>query len=137
MNPSKNKSPSAKRNEGVSVRERVLAAVKVLEASGDLGSMTISAACRAAQVSRANLYISHKDLLAEMSARFKARRSRSSSVREERSIVDGEQELKERLAQSDERYKKLLLVCAEQQAEINWLRLKLKSSVSPTRRKEP
>ncbi|MBN3816752.1 helix-turn-helix transcriptional regulator [Paraburkholderia sp. Se-20369] len=127
MSPSKIKSWSAKRNEELSIRERVLAAAKVLEAAGDSRSLTISAICRAAGVNRANLYSSHRDLLAELLARFKSKCATESPVRGDRLHYNREHDLSERLAQSEDRYKKLLLVCTEQQAEINWLRLQLRN----------
>ncbi|MBU7440905.1 TetR/AcrR family transcriptional regulator [Paraburkholderia fungorum] len=118
------------------VLERVQAAVLFLRDNNGYGSVTVSAVCRAAGVSRANLYQHHRDVVDEISRCAKQSRSESASKgRRSRSATDPDlraKDLERSLNESESRYRAVLYVCLEQQAEIVALRQELESQLAST-----
>jgi AcrR family transcriptional regulator len=108
----------------LSVAERVEAAIVFLTSEHSGSKLSVSAVCRAAGVNRANLYSSHPDVVEQINLRRRERRT----PRDQPNSLSATDQLKEaklRLSACEDKYRSLLRVCVEQQAEINFLRLKL------------
>lgn len=129
---------SARRSQSPSdtlkVLERVQAAVIFLRDNNGYGSVTVSAVCRAAGVSRANLYQHHRDVVDEILRSAKqARSGNSSEGGRSRSTTDLDRRVKDlerSLNESESRYRAVLYICLEQQAEIVALRQELESQLA-------
>jgi AcrR family transcriptional regulator len=112
-------------SEQLSVVERVRAAISYLTSEHGLGNVSVSDVCKVARVNRASLYEWHRDIVDEIQrARARARPSRVSTGGETRKNSDSAAKLR----QLDAKYRALLLLCLEQQAEIRSLHLQLSSS---------
>lgn len=109
---------------GLSVLERVEAAISFLASDTGGRKLSVSAVCRAAGVSRANLYSSHPEIVKRIVG---SKQSLQESIKAGNSRRDGEalSGVNRCVLECEDRYRALLTVCLEQQAEINFLRLKL------------
>lgn len=112
--------------EQLSVVERVRAAISYLTNERGLGNVSVSDVCRAARVNRASLYAWHRDIVDEIrTARKGTHLPRASRGKETQRNLDAAAKLRE----LDSKYRALLQLCLEQQAEIRSLRLQLDSLV--------
>lgn len=110
----------------LSVAERVHAALIFMKDQGR-NRVSVVQVCNAAGVSRANLYANHRDLVSEIMAFGGATRpSRERAL----AAVPKSPRNSTHVESLDAKYRALLLVCIEQQAEIAWLRAQLLSSKS-------
>ncbi|WP_321907817.1 TetR/AcrR family transcriptional regulator [Burkholderia cepacia] len=107
----------------LSVRERVEAALAFLASEDNGGRLSVSAVCRLAGVSRANLYSSHPDIVDRIVRRRLSQQS--SKAVASKDGAEALNEMKRCLAEWETKYRSLLVVCVEQQAEISFLRRKL------------
>lgn len=107
----------------LSVRERVEAAFAFLASDSGGGRLSVSAVCRLAGVSRANLYSSHPDVVDRIARRRPS--GHSSKAVASKDGAEALYEMKRCLAECETKYRALLGVCIEQQAEINFLQRKL------------
>ncbi|MFK0377459.1 TetR family transcriptional regulator [Pandoraea sp. NPDC090278] len=107
----------------LSVIARVRAALALMRDQGR-AHVSVVEVCKAAGVSRANLYAHHRYLIEEIlelgGPRIPSKRRGSMHEEAPRNLG--------RLAGRDAQYRALLLVCVEQQAEIAWLQAQLRSS---------
>ena len=109
---------------GLSVLERVEAAISFLVSDTEGRKLSVSAVCRAAGVSRANMYSSHPEIVGRI---VSLKQSPQGPTKARNSRGDGEalSGVNRRISECEDRYRALLTVCLEQPAEINFLRLKL------------
>jgi len=128
------KKPDSESNKavGLTVPERVLAAISLFEQEAGHRRLSVAAICRAAGVSRASLYVNHRDLVAQISRRAHDSIDRAGCKESERKWRRLS-ELQMRRRESEARYQALLIVCIEQQAEIASLRVRLAASTKDTR----
>lgn len=96
--------------------ERIEAVLQLINSGDANGAMTVSKFCKLAKINRSNLYERHPELLEIIkSACTKPVKARASKVK---SVSLDSSELNE----LNLKYKALLRVALEQQAEILWLR---------------
>lgn len=108
-----------KPGKSLGVDTRVKAAIRAHKAEHELATMSVSAICRAAGVSRANLYEHHPELVKEILA-WGAKNITANG----KSISQCEQ-LKAALRDKKElqiRFNAILAICVELQAEVRVLR---------------
>lgn len=106
----------------LTVEERVDAALKLLQVLEPGIPVSVSRLAKAAKVSRANLYVSHPELIANLrrpEAKTKPQRAMSASEQLEK--------LRAELAQSRLENKALLYLTGELRGEVNRLKLRLES----------
>ena len=112
--------------EALSVPERVRAVLTLFQLENG-GRLSVNGVCRAAGVNRAGLYAHHPNLVEEILTL-----SRSSpiaqSVARGRVCREDLTKTADRLKELDARYRALLVVCIEQQAEIAALQARLRTS---------
>ncbi|CAE6797234.1 hypothetical protein R75461_05012 [Paraburkholderia nemoris] len=109
---------------GLSVLERVEAAIAFLASDTGGRKLSVSAVCRAAGVSRANLYSSHPEIVKQIVGP-KQSLQESTNAGDSRGDDEALSGVNRCASGCEDRYRALLTVCLEQQAEINFLRLKL------------
>ncbi|MDR7270121.1 AcrR family transcriptional regulator [Pelomonas saccharophila] len=80
---------------------------------------SVSAVCAAAGVNRSNLYAHHRGLVEKIRGGAGGKRA---AIASPDGLKDRNEALSLQLRKSAEQYKALLLVCVEQQAEIQTLR---------------
>jgi AcrR family transcriptional regulator len=112
--------------EQLSVVERVRAAISYLTNERGLGNVSVSDVCKAARVNRASLYAWHRDIVDEIR---RAKESARLSHQSRGEGAQGKRDAATKLKQLDSKYRALLLLCLEQQAEIRSLHLQLDSLV--------
>ncbi|WP_175051952.1 TetR family transcriptional regulator [Paraburkholderia sediminicola] len=129
-----NERRSQNSSDTLNVRERVQAAILFLRENNGLKAVTVSAVCRAAGVSRASLYQHHRDIVDEISQSARTAPAESASEtggsRRVKGIDQHVSELQHRLRESEARYRAVLYVCLEQQAELVALRQELESQLA-------
>lgn len=103
----------------LNVVTRIRAAMLAHKTDRELATMSVSAICRAAGVSRANLYVSHPELLREIRG-WGAKEPTKNKLRVELAAQLKAEVEKRKLLQ--DRFDALLTVCVEMQAEIMALR---------------
>lgn len=96
--------------------ERVEAVLTLIKNENGGRGLTISKVCKLANVNRANLYERHPELLAEI------RKACHSSPKKVSTDKNTFQVKKDELTELTTKYKALLKMALEQQAEIEWLR---------------
>lgn len=116
----------------LTVSERVRAAILLLKDSR-AQQISVSEICRAAGVNRANLYARHRDLVDEILKCSRDSQATRDTVRRARRRQRSK-DLAERLTESEVKYRALLIVCIEQQAEIVALRVRLDQSLKENAR---
>lgn len=104
------------------IKTRVAAAILAHKEEHQCARMSVSAICRAAGISRANLYVNHPDLVREIldwglndSPACNEKVARSDRLE---SAVRGKKDLQER-------FNALLTICVELQAEVRMLRTQI------------
>lgn len=129
-----NERRSQNSSDTLNVRERVQAAILFLRENNGLKAVTVSAVCRAAGVSRANLYQHHRDIVDEISQSARTAPAESASknggARRVKGTDQDVSELQHRLRESEAKYRAVLYVCLEQQAELVALRQELESQLA-------
>lgn len=96
--------------------EKVQAALQLVKSEGVGGGMSVSGFCKLAKINRSNLYEHHPDLLKLIKSVCK--KPAAKQVSKNKSAASNSCELNELRV----KYKALLRVALEQQAEILWLR---------------
>jgi AcrR family transcriptional regulator len=112
-------------SEALSVPERVRSALVLFQRESGR-RLSVNGVCRAAGVNRAGLYAHHPNLVEEI---LTLSRSTPIAPSVDRRRADREDLRKaaDRLKEIDARYRALLVVCIEQQAEISALQARLRT----------
>ncbi|MGJ7575400.1 hypothetical protein ACSFBX_33115 [Variovorax sp. RB2P76] len=109
------------KKSSLTVYEKVEAALSFLKSESPFLSPSVAAVCKAAGVNRGSLYANHPALI----EKIEGRRIKKREVAEGEKGVEAKESRKspaDRLKESEVRYKALLLLCLEQQAEIRMLK---------------
>lgn len=121
-------------SDTLNVRERVQAAILFLRENNGPKAITVSAVCRAANVSRASLYQHHRDIVDEISQSTRpalaASASKTGSSRRVKGTDQRVSELEHSLRESEAKYHAVLYICLEQQAELVALRRELEGQLA-------
>lgn len=118
-------------SDRLSIALRVKAALHLLRASSPSVPVSVSAVCRSADVSRANLYANYPGLVAEI------RQTKATDLASERAEGNLQARLSDSIAARkvlQSKYDSLVMVCLELQAEIRKLRAANDSKVKARRK---
>ncbi|MCW5297287.1 hypothetical protein DXT88_03780 [Herbaspirillum lusitanum] len=109
----------------LTVTEKFRAAVRIRMSEQGLHSLSIAEVCRTAGINRANLYSSHPELISELRQAI----GRNAEAKERKKKVHGNDDVTQKLKETEEKYQALLGVCIELNAEVIALRKKLELKI--------
>jgi len=121
------------KKSSLTVHEKVEAALSFLKSESPFLSPSVAAVCKAAGVNRGSLYANHPALI----EKIEGRPIKKKEAAERDKKVEAKESRKspaDRLKESEARYKALLLLCLEQQAEIRTLKKLLTEEQPPSPR---